>query len=124
MISAPVTPVVAIVLMGISCVVVKPGIVLVVCVARTAVDAALLAVVAVLVLPEYLLTSANRARWLPPSAFAYVFSDSLAAVVGWVNRSQHWAAGHLVQAVRAIPGVVVAIPSALITLVWSAGLLS
>jgi hypothetical protein len=69
-----------------------------------------------------LVTSADRARWLPPSGFAYVFSDSLAAIVRWVNRSRHWAAGHLVKAVRAIPGVVVAIPSALITLVWSAGL--
>ncbi|ADJ48180.1 hypothetical protein AMES_6355 [Amycolatopsis mediterranei S699] len=69
----------------------------------------------------FLVTSANRARRLPPPAFAYVFSDSLAAIVRWVDRSRHWAAGHLVKAVRAIPGVVVTIPSPLITLVWSAG---
>lgn len=86
--------------------------------ARLPVQAAVAALAAVMVLPEYYVSTASRRRHRDPPQFAYDYG----AAVGWVASLVHQVVGWLLhgsaRALRAIPVAVVAVVAGVLTIGW------
>ncbi|WP_326944419.1 hypothetical protein OG439_31915 [Amycolatopsis sp. NBC_01307] len=82
------------------------------------VQAAVAALAAVMVLPEYYVSTASRRRHRDPPQFAYDYG----AAVGWVASLVHQVVGWLLhgsaRALRAIPVAVVAVVAGVLTIGW------
>lgn len=88
--------------------------------AAKSVDRIATVIAALLVLPDYWLSSSCRARGRVPSSWIYVYGD----VIGWTASTMNKIVGrvlcHTIKTMRETPALLVAATSGLVLLVWSA----
>lgn len=81
-------------------------------------------VAAVMIYPEYRVSTASRRRHLDPPQLAYDYGAAVGWLASLIQRTIGWLLGHLAAAIRAIPLALVAILAGGLTIGWLLGLIT